>query len=63
MHFHGVLTRVELTEVSLTDNPSNPRAVVERRIPAAISDTFTLTQRRVQCLAKYMQLAAAQLQA
>jgi hypothetical protein len=55
--FRGVLERVELTEVSLTDRPSNPRALVVERIPAAISDWYTLMQRRVECIGKYLELA------
>jgi hypothetical protein len=55
-HFHGVLKRVELTEISLTDNPSNPKALVEQRIPASISDYYALMQ-RVQLVGKCLQLA------
>jgi hypothetical protein len=55
--FHGLLKRVELTEVSLTDNPSNPKALVERRIPASISDCYSLMQQRVRLVSKYLQLA------
>jgi phage head maturation protease len=56
VRFHGVLKRVELSEVSITDRPSNPCAIVEQRIPAAISDFYSLMQQRVQCLGKYLQL-------
>jgi phage head maturation protease len=59
-HFFGLLKRVELTEISLTDNPSNPKARVEQRIPAALSDWHTLMQQRVQLVAKGLQLVAAQ---
>ena len=55
-HFHGVLKRVELSEVSITDRPCNSRAIVEQRIPAAISDFYSFMQLRVQCAAKYLQL-------
>jgi hypothetical protein len=52
--FHAVITNAELTEVSLTDVPSNIHCTVQSRYPSA--DFYWLLGQKVDCLQRMAML-------
>lgn len=65
-NFHALVTNAEIAEISLTDTPANPHAVVRRRYPAAplrpwlktIGETNALLIRRVEIIREMMMVLA-----
>ncbi|AJA61041.1 MULTISPECIES: hypothetical protein [Bradyrhizobium] len=65
-HFHALVTNAEIIEISLTDAPANPHALVQRRYPAppltawlkTIGETNALLIRRVAIVREMMTVLA-----
>jgi hypothetical protein len=50
-HFYGLVTQAIVDEISLTDRPCNPHAVVQLRYRAPTTPSFhELMQQKVRCL-------------
>jgi hypothetical protein len=67
--FHALITKAEIVEVSLTDSPANPLALVRSRNPAApfapylksMHDRFDLQVRTVQLMRQMLDVIAPHL--
>ena len=62
--FYARITKATLTEISLTENPSNPNALVTRRGPPPPGVAlYNLMQAKVACLQKMVPILCAPIRA
>lgn len=55
--FHALVTSAEVVEISMTDRPANPQALVARRYPtSAAAEFYSLIAQRVACLQQLVPL-------
>lgn len=58
-NFFGLVTSAEIIEISLTDTPANPRALVQHRYrPSPAVECYDIAKRGVVCISRIIELMA-----